>query len=207
MIKFKVLFSITALFFLLNCNKENVNHENLTPEKNHQSKVKYSDFVKILDVKTDSEKEKYFFTYINYDVPYYWKGTPWSFNGTTSEPQKESVACGYFVTNVLKNYGFKIKASYLAQQASSVMIKKLCTDIKHFSKVSEVEKYILSKDKNQIYIVGLDFHTGFITRENKDTYFIHSNYIKNQGPVKEKTKESKALNYSKSFMIGQIKFK
>lgn len=204
---FKVFSSIFIFFFLLNCNKEKVDPEISTLKNDVISKSKYSDFIKIIGRKNNSEKVKYFFTYINYDVPYYWKGTPWSFNGTSSEPQKESVACGYFVTNVLKNYGFNIKANYLAQQASSVMIKELCTDVKHFSKVSDVEKYILSKDKNQVYIVGLDFHTGFITRENKDTYFIHSNYIKNQGPVKEKTKESKALNYSKSFMIGQIKFK
>ena len=152
MIKFKVLFSFFTLFFLFNCNKENVKHENLIIERNDESKVNYSNFIKILAGKTNSEKNDYFFTYINYDVPYYWKGTPWSFNGTSSEPQKGSVACGYFVTNVLKNYGFNIKASYLAQQASSVMIKKLCTDIKHFSKVSDVEKYILSKEKNQVYI-------------------------------------------------------
>ena len=117
------------------------------------------------------------------------------------------MACGYFVTNVLKNYSFNIKASFLAQQASSVMIKQLCTEVKHFSKVSDLEKYILSKDKNQVYIVGLDFHTGFITRENKDTYFIHSNYINNEGVVKEKTKNSRALNFSKSFMIGNLKYK
>ncbi|WP_294231598.1 hypothetical protein [uncultured Chryseobacterium sp.] len=87
------------------------------------------------------------------------------------------------------------------------MIKKLCTDIRYFTKRQELEKYILVKGKNQVYIVGLDFHTGYITRENRDTYFIHSNYIKNEGVIKELTKNSKALNASNTFMIGTLNYK
>lgn len=86
------------------------------------------------------------------------------------------------------------------------MIKKLCTEIKYFSKREDLENYILSKPQNTVYIVGLDFHTGFITRENRDTYFIHSNYIQNKGVVKEKTDSSKALNASKTYMIGTLKY-
>jgi len=106
----------------------------------------------------------------------------------------------------LTDFGFDINRTYLAQQASSVMIKKLGKDIKYFSKRQDLDKYILSKNKNQVYIVGLDFHTGFITRENKDTYFIHSNYIKNKGVVKELTQTSQALNASKTFMIGTLNY-
>ena len=86
------------------------------------------------------------------------------------------------------------------------MIKKICKDIKYFGKRQDLENYLLSKDKNQVYIVGLDFHTGFITRENQDTYFIHSNYIKNKGVTKELTQTSKALNASKTFMIGTLNY-
>lgn len=159
-----------------------------------------------MDQKTKKEKEGHFFSFINHDVPQYWTGTPWSFSGTSREPQKGTIACGYFVTNTLSDYGFNINRTYLAQQASSVMIKKLCKDIQHFNKRQDLEKYILSKDKNQVYLVGLDFHTGYITRENRDTYFIHSNYIQNKGVVKELTKNSQALNASKTFMIGTLNY-
>lgn len=79
--------------------------------------------------------------------------------------------------------------------------------MRYFTGRQELEKYILGKNKNQVYIVGLDFHTGFITRENKDIYFIHSNYIRNEGVIKELTKNSKALNASKTFMIGTLNYK
>lgn len=203
MIKNIILFSF--LSFVLACKKEETHSTAL--QQNSAHKPDYSEFKKELSLKTISEKKELFFKYINYDVPYYWKGTPWSFNGTSNVPKKGSVACGYFVTNNLMNYGFDIKGNYLAQQASSVMIKQLCTDISYFSKREDLEKYLLNNNKNQVYIVGLDFHTGFITRENKDIYFIHSSYIDNEGVVKEKTAVSPALNASETYMIGNLKFK
>lgn len=196
----KYLFFFVFLAFI-GCNKTKVEPENL-----ETNKIPYKEFLVSINKKSEEDKKKYLFTFINYDVSNYWTSTPWSFNGTSREPQKGTIACGYFVTNTLTDFGFDINRTYLAQQASSVMIKKLCKDIKYFSKRQDLDKYILSKDKNQVYIVGLDFHTGFITRENKDTYFIHSNYIKNKGVVKEFTQTSQALNASKTFMIGTLNY-
>ena len=202
----KYLFCLLCLI-LIGCNKSKVESDNdLISENSEKRKIPYKDFLVFLNKKTAEEKKNYLFKFINYDVPHYWIGTPWSFNGTSREPQKNTIACGYFVTNTLSDFGFEINRTYLAQQASSVMIKKLCKDIKYFSKRQDLEKYIFNKDKNQVYIVGLDFHTGFITRENKDAYFIHSSYIKNKGVVKESTHISQALNASKTFMIGTLNY-
>ncbi|MBB4805748.1 hypothetical protein HNP38_001020 [Chryseobacterium defluvii] len=200
-------------FFLLllisaGCKKADEKSKNGTVSASHVDKTMppYKEFISSVQKKTGKEKEEYFFKFINYDVPQYWIHTPWSFAGTSREPRKGTIACGYFVTNILSDYGFDINRVYLAQQASSVMIKKLCKDVKYFSKREDLEKYILNKDKNQVYIAGLDFHTGFITRENSDTYFIHSSYIKNKGVVKELTKNSQALNASQTFMIGTLNY-
>ena len=198
-----------GLLFLIviGCNKSKVESEqNLAIENSEEKKIPYKEFLVSINKKTEEEKKKYLFKYINYDVPNYWTSTPWSFNGTSREPQKGTIACGYFVTNTLTDFGFNINRTYLAQQASSVMIKKLCKNIQYFNERQDLDNYILSKDKNQVYIVGLDFHTGFITREDKDTYFIHSNYIKNKGVVKELTENSQALNASKTFMIGTLNY-
>ncbi|WP_294286059.1 hypothetical protein [uncultured Chryseobacterium sp.] len=181
---------------------------NLFPKATPTGKrLEYKEFLETIGKKDRSQKSTYLFRFINNDVPQYWQGTTWSFAGTSREPRKGSIACGYFVTNTLSDYGFGLNRTFLAQQASSVMIKKLCTDIRYFTKRQDLEKYILGKKKNQVYIVGLDFHTGYITRENKDTYFIHSNYIRNEGVIKEPTKNSKALNASKTFMIGTLNYR
>jgi hypothetical protein len=202
----KYLFCLLCLI-IIGCNKSKVESDNdVISEKLEIKKIPYKEFLLSINKKTAEEKKSYLFKFINYDVPNYWMGTPWSFNGTSREPQKSTIACGYFVTNTLTDFGFDINRTYLAQQASSVMIKKLCKNIKYFSSREDLEKYILSENKNQVYIVGLDFHTGFITRDNKDTYFIHSNYIKNKGVVKELTQASQALNASKTFMIGTLNY-
>lgn len=202
----KYLFCLLCLI-IIGCNKSKVESDNdVISEKLEIKKIPYKEFLMSINKKTAEEKKSYLFKFINYDVPNYWMGTPWSFNGTSREPQKSTIACGYFVTNTLTDFGFDINRTYLAQQTSSVMIKKLCKNIKYFSSREDLEKYILSENKNQVYIVGLDFHTGFITRDNKDTYFIHSNYIKNKGVVKELTQASQALNASKTFMIGTLNY-
>ena len=163
-------YGVFLLFLMIiGCSKSN-SDKNVTAENSAAKKVSYSDFLRSVKEKSKPEKRNYLFTFINDDVPNYWAGTPWSFNGTTRNPQRGSIACGYFVTNTLTDFGFVINRTYLAQQASSVMIKKLCKDIQYFGKRQDLEQYILNKDKNKVYIVGLDFHTGFITRENKDTY-------------------------------------
>lgn len=196
---------VFSLLLLAGCKKTSEQESN-SADKRTEIKQSYKEYLTAIHQKTKVEKKQYFFKFINNDVPQYWVKTPWSFAGTSREPQKGSIACGYFVTNTLSDYGFDINRTYLAQQASSVMIKKLCTEIKYFSKRQDLEHYILGKNKNQVYIVGLDFHTGYITRENKDTYFIHSNYIKNEGVIKELTKNSRALNASKTFMIGTLNY-
>lgn len=202
----KYLFCLLCLI-IIGCNKSKVESDNdVISEKLEIKKIPYKEFLMSINKKTAEEKKNHLFKFINYDVPNYWMGTPWSFNGTSREPQKSTIACGYFVTNTLTDFGFDINRTYLAQQASSVMIKKLCKNIKYFSSREDLEKYILSENKNQVYIVGLDFHTGFITRDNKDTYFIHSNYIKNKGVVKELTQASQALNACKTFMIGTLNY-
>ena len=191
---------------ILGCSKKEESiHHNSSPEESIAT-VSYKEFLTEIQSKTEAEKEPYFFRFINYDIPDYWKGTRWSFGGTTRNPQTGTIACGYFVTNTLTDFGIKLERVYLAQQASSVMIKKLCTDIKYFTKKKDLEEYILSRSKNSVYIVGLDFHTGFITREAENTYFIHSNYIGNEGVIKEKTGRSKALNASNTYMIGTLKY-
>lgn len=202
MMKYLLVFS---LLLLAGCKKTSEQESN-SADKRTEIKQSYKEYLTAIHQKTKTEKKQYFFKFINNDVPQYWAKTLWSFAGTSREPQKGSIACGYFVTNTLSDYGFNINRTYLAQQASSVMIKKLCTDIQYFSKRQDLEHYILGKNKNQVYIVGLDFHTGYITRENKDTYFIHSNYIKNEGVIKELTKNSRALNASKTFMIGTLNY-
>lgn len=182
-----------------------------TITKDQLPKISYPDF--LTEVKTEREKlkdkpladaKKYFFNLINNKIPEYWKGTPWDFNGVTRKPGEGKIACGYFITNTMVDLGFDIERIKLAQAASSVLIKATCTNIKNYADFDDLKSYLDKADDYSVFIVGLDFHTGYITKEKNDCYFIHSNYINSKGVTKEKIDDSEALNASKTWMIGSI---
>jgi hypothetical protein len=143
---------------------------------------------------------------VNELIPY-WYGTPWDFNGTTQEPGKGQIACGYFITTILRDAGIPIERIKLAQSPSSVIIKKMAdkNSIRSFS-LQPVEKVVQTVKKMGVglYIAGLDFHTGFLYYDGYDVYFIHSNYINRQGVIKEPADHSAAFNHTKYRVIGKI---
>jgi hypothetical protein len=137
----------------------------------------------------------------------HWYGTPWDFNGITEEPRKGQIACGYFVTTILRDAGFSVQRIKLAQSPASVIIEKVADkkSIRHFS--LKPVSYIDSAVKRMgpgLYVVGLDFHVGFLYNDAMNVYFIHSNYIRREGVVKELIQKSAAFGNSKYRVVGKI---
>jgi hypothetical protein len=67
--------------------------------------------------------EEFFSQKVVEDIIAQWYGTPWDFNGITQEPRQGQIACGYFVTTVLRDAGFTLNRIRLAQSPSSEIIK------------------------------------------------------------------------------------
>jgi hypothetical protein len=146
----------------------------------------------------------FLYNVLSEDIYHYWKGTPWDFNGTTQKPGEGSIACGYFITNTLSDLGFKIQRTKLAQVVSSEMIKTLCADVKRFSDFEKFAAYFNSQSMNTVFVVGLDFHTGYVLHDSSGSYFMHSNYISNAGVIKEQLDKSQALIHNKCFVVGSL---
>ncbi len=162
----------------------------------------------------ESEKSKiieevktYLTKAISKDIFPQWYGTKWDFNGTTRTPKKGEIACGYFVTTVLMDVGFKIPRVEWAQSASEVFIQKLAPEnLKRFTDrpLSEVKKYLLNEG-NGLYLVGLDTHVGFVLVEGKAVSFIHSNYYYPQvGVMKEDISTKNPLSDSHYRVFGKL---
>lgn len=113
----------------------------------------------------------------SFDLFPQWYGTAWDFNGMTRTPRKGTIACGYFVTTLLLDAGFRIPRIKWAQLGAEAMIMKTTSRLKRFSNrpVSEVEAYIHSQGDG-LYTVGLDNHVGYILKRGDQVRFIHSNY-------------------------------
>jgi hypothetical protein len=143
---------------------------------------------------------------LNQLIPY-WYGTPWDFNGYTETPKKGVIACGYFVSTVLKHAGFNLDRYKLAQQNPLNEAKSVAVgDSVEIYEVnsSQLQNIFNEKYEEGIYFVGLDFHVGFLIFRNKELYFIHSNYINSKGVVFEKAIYSDAFNAASKYRIAEI---
>jgi hypothetical protein len=91
-------------------------------------------------------------------------------------PRQGKIACGYFVSTILRDAGWKVQRSRLAQQASENIILSLTTDayVKRFRRVA-IGDFVNAVKKwgTGIYLVGLDIHTGFIINTGDEVYNGH----------------------------------
>ena len=137
----------------------------------------------------------------------FWYGTGWDFNGTTETPGQGKIACGYFVSTVLRDAGLKVQRAKMAQQASENIILSLTTDphIKRFRNVP-ISDFVQAVQQwgPGLYVVGLDIHTGFILNVDGDVYFIHSSYVDPYSVVKERALDSKILASSRYRVLGKL---
>jgi len=154
-----------------------------------------------------NEKEKIFTKAVTETIIPKWIGTAWDFNGITQTPQQGSIACGYFVTTVLRDAGVNIARVKLAQCASEQMITTLVQPkyIQRFSNIA-LQNFIeaIKQLGYGLYIVGLDNHTGFIYNDGKEIYFIHSTFVGTRNVQKEKASTSWVLQKSKYKVLGKI---
>jgi hypothetical protein len=148
-----------------------------------------------------------FVSSIDQNIFPFWYGTDWDFNGVTETPREGKIACGYFVTTVLRDAGLRLRRVSLAQQASENIIKSLTTAsfIKRFHNAS-IEKFVdeVKKSGAGLYVVGLDIHVGFILNNGEEIYFIHSSYVEPSEVIRENAVKSPILSSSKYRVIGKI---
>ncbi|MBN8673923.1 MAG: hypothetical protein J0L56_07305 [Chitinophagales bacterium] len=141
------------------------------------------------------------------DMFAHWKNTAWDFNGTSTVPGEGSIACGFFVTTLLQDMDLNINRRKLAICTSSEMMKSLVPHqpLLNLSNLSYAGFANTMQNAGKgVYIIGLDFHTGFILHDGADTWFIHSNYINRKGVVKELLENSAALQASKTKWVVSI---
>lgn len=136
-----------------------------------------------------------------------WLGTPWDFNGTAAGPGKDPVACGYFVSTVLQDAGFRVDRYRLAQQPSSRILTsflpgntcRLMVDLPYEQFASEVNAM-----KPGVYLVGLDTHVAFLVVSPEGFRFIHSSGSKPWRVVDESQENADVLQRSRWRMLGHL---
>jgi len=139
-----------------------------------------------------------------------WLGTPWDYNGTATTPGEGTIACGYFVSTVLRDAGFRLERVKLSQQASQSIIATFLPrsemDIQVGMNYSDYVQRVKDFPAG-IHIVGLDNHVAFIvTAEDQleSFRFIHSSGANPKKVVDQDEHSASALQNSRYRVIGNL---
>ena len=136
-----------------------------------------------------------------------WLGTPWDFNGTADKPGAGKIACGYFVSTVLRDCGFRVDRYLLAQQPSENILRTFLPrqslvrrgGVPYDAFVTEA-----SSMERGIYIIGLDTHVAFLVVNGGSFRFIHSSGSQPWCVVEEGPDEAAVLRSSNCRILGNL---
>lgn len=141
-----------------------------------------------------------------------WLGTPWDFNGTSETPGEGQIACGYFVSTILRDAGFNVPRIKLAQQPSQNILHTFVDPDTTTLIVGKSYDTFLADLKTRpggIYIVGLDTHVGFILNQpdqpDNPIRFIHSSGAwPEKQVVNESAEDASVLQRSNYRIYGNV---
>ncbi|MGB1261208.1 MAG: hypothetical protein ACPG6P_14280, partial [Akkermansiaceae bacterium] len=112
-----------------------------------------------------------------------WCGTPWDFNGTATIPGEGKIACGYFVSTVMRDAGFRVERVRLAQQPSQHILRTFLPRQELTIRAGTQYDAFMDSVRGRphgIYIIGLDKHVGFLVHNSDGLRFIHSGGLLNR---------------------------
>ncbi len=137
-----------------------------------------------------------------------WLGTKYDFNGHCKKPGSGTIACGYFVSTVLQDAGFRVERYKLGQQPSQNIIRTfLPRENMHIRSGLSYKKFldeVIARGPG-IRIVGLDTHAAFlIVPQEGDIRFIHASGGPPQCVVDEDRYNADALRASKYRVTGNL---
>lgn len=137
-----------------------------------------------------------------------WRGTGYDFNGVAERPGEGKIACGYYVSTLIRDAGFKVNRYKLAQQPSANILRTFTEAENCQLRVGEkYDSYAdwLESNEPGIYLMGLDTHVGFVVVERSgDMKFLHSSGIEKAGVVEEPRDQALAIKWSKWRMLGDF---
>jgi hypothetical protein len=132
-------------------------------------------------IKARVEARKVLLDYLDQRAFPAWEGTAWNFYGTTTTPREGTIACGYFVTTVLEQAGFRIERVVLAKQASAFIVSTIArgTRVEWLRPADGAAALatIRAHFGDGLYVVGFDFHVGFLRIDGERAVFCHSSYL------------------------------
>ena len=137
-----------------------------------------------------------------------WLGTPWDFNGTAEQPGKGRIACGYFVSTVLRDAGFRINRYQLAKQPSENILRTFLPRDALLRRIGIPYETFVAETAglpDGVYLAGLDTHVAFLVIDRPGAFrFIHSSGSPPWCVVEEGEQEAAVLRASRYRILGNL---
>lgn len=136
-----------------------------------------------------------------------WLGTRWGLGiPQTSTPGSGKINCGTFVGTVLRDAGFEIDVGKLQRQPSQLIIRSFVgrERTRRFSRVP-MNRFLAQVRAMGpgLFIIGLDFHVGFLLQTEDDLRFIHASYV-TETVVDEDAATAVPIATSEYRVVGKI---
>jgi len=106
-----------------------------------------------------------------------WEGTTWAFHGMTTTPREGEIACGFYVTTLLRDAGFQVERDRLARQASENIIRTVSPKKTMWRRIGVSAEASVDGAEDGLYIAGLDQHTGFVVVRAGAARFCDASYV------------------------------
>ena len=137
----------------------------------------------------------------------FWIGTRWALGAPqTTTPQQGKVNCGTFVGRILHDAGFVVNVKKLQRQPSQLIIKSFVggSRVRKFSGAT-MDRFLASVHKMGpgLFIIGLDFHVGFLLQTEEDLRFIHASF-ETETVVNEDAASAMPITSSGYRVVGKI---
>ena len=141
------------------------------------------------------------------DLARYWIGTRWAMGAPqTSTPGVGKINCGTFVGTVLRDVGFQVDVRKLQRQPSLWIIRTF-TEEKAIQRWSDAPMERFLEDVAALgpglFIIGLDFHVGFLLQTEDDLRFIHASY-ETGAVIDEPARSATPITSSRYRVVGKI---
>lgn len=137
----------------------------------------------------------------------HWLGTRWALGAPqTKTPGRGKVNCGTFVGRILRDAGFNVAVRKLQRQPSQLIIKSFvgAGRTRKFSN-KPMKKFLASVREMGpgLFIIGLDFHVGFLLQTEDDLRFIHASF-ETETVVDEDAATAMPITTSAYKVVGKI---
>jgi hypothetical protein len=136
-----------------------------------------------------------------------WAGTPWDFYGTTEVPREGQIACGYYVSTLMRDAGFKVERVELAKEASEHIVRTLAEagETLRFRNAEppKLLAQVRAKLGEGLFVVGMDFHVAFLRIDPKGEQLCHAAAFEPRAAVCEDAATSTGF-VSRYHVVGKL---